>query len=338
MSQGSVVGLDIGYSNVKMVYQEGGTKKSVIMPAGAAPTAQFSNNPGGNMAGGAAGAAKPIQVVIEGESYFAGVEPASLDSWERILGDDYIDSKPYKALFFAALATTGLSEIDHLVTGLPVNHFMDVKYRNRLGKMMEGEHRIAPKKTVTVKKVTVLPQPGGAYYHAINTIDDPEIMERIEFGRCIVIDPGFYSVDYVTFDEGAIRYGSAGTSLEAMSRILQRVADEIHKDYSTPPQIHNIEKAVRLGRGFIIHMSEKVMLEEYLRRAGYESGSTAIQKLKNTIRLDGVTADVVIIAGGGAEFYREAAKEAFNKARIFIPKEHVHAVADGYFIAGNSAL
>lgn len=177
MSDVTVVGLDIGYYNAKIVYRDGEGKRTEIMPAGAAPTAQFSNNPGGNMGGGAAGAAKPIQVQVDGETYFAGVVPASLDSWERILGDDYIDSKPYKALFYAALAKTGLSEIDYLVTGLPVNHFMDTEYRNRLAALMQGEDKIAPRKAVTVKKVTVLPQPGGAYYQAINTIDDHEIMK-----------------------------------------------------------------------------------------------------------------------------------------------------------------
>lgn len=334
----NVVGLDIGYSNVKMVFEVEGVKTTVVMPAGAAPSIQFTNNPGGRMAQGAAGAVKPIQVVVEGEEYFAGVEPGSLESWERNLGDDYIDSLPYRALFYAALARTGKKEIDHLVTGLPVNHFMDEKYRDRLAKVMTGEHQIAPKKTVSVKKVTVLPQPGGAYYHAISNIDDMEIMERIEYARCIVIDPGFYSVDFVTFEEGAIRYNSAGTSLEAMSKILQRVADYIHRDYSTPPSIATLEKAVRLNREFIFHLSEKIELIPYLMRAGMEAGSAAVQKVKNSLRQDSGNADVVIIAGGGAEFYREAVVKAFPKARLYVPQNSVIAVADGYFIAAKTIV
>jgi plasmid segregation protein ParM len=107
--------------------------------------------------------------MIEGERWVAGVEPERLQGWERELHSDYPSTKPYQALFYAALLLTEQREIDVLVTGLPVSQYLEPERRETLAARLVGEHTITPKRSVTVKSVRVVPQPVGAYLDIVNT-------------------------------------------------------------------------------------------------------------------------------------------------------------------------
>lgn len=121
-----VLGLDIGYSNLKMVMgHKGGEVRTVIMPVGAGPLELMPQQLTG-------GAGASIQVVIDGEKWVAGVEPDRLQGWERELHGDYPSTNPYRALFYAALLMSEQKEIDVLVTGLPVSQYMEVERREAL--------------------------------------------------------------------------------------------------------------------------------------------------------------------------------------------------------------
>lgn len=321
-----IMGLDIGYSNLKVVFGEPGNRQEAVLPVGAGPATLMPRNTFG-------GAVDAIYVDVDGEPYVAGVEPDRLQGWARELNDSYITSKAYKALFYAALSISGQEVIDRLVTGLPVSHYND-KYISKLVDMMQGEHQIAPKVSVEVKEVLVVPQPGGAYHHTFENISDKSILELISFGRSVVIDPGYFSVDYVALTEGEIRYLSSGSSLEAMSFLMKATSEEIQKDYSVAPSVESLEKAVRGNRPFIVHNGRKVELASYLKKAEEAVAPIAMTEVKNTMRKDGHGADVLIIAGGGANFYKKAAETIFPDAVVVVPENPVIANADGFWHLG----
>lgn len=153
-----VLGLDIGYSNLKIAMghkDEGMTTK--VLPAGAGRVELMPRNMSAGMGNDF------LQVVINGEKWAAGVEPSRLQGWERELHRDYKSTDVYKALFYAALLVSEQTEIDMLVTGLPVDQAKDEQQRNELIDLLKGAHQITPKLEVTVKDVLVVPQPAGAY-------------------------------------------------------------------------------------------------------------------------------------------------------------------------------
>ena len=101
-----VLGLDIGYSNLKMAMgYKGEETRTVVMPVGAGPLELMPQQFTG-------GAGASIQVVIDGEKWVAGVEPDRLQDWERELHGDYPSTNPYKALFYAALLMSEQKECD----------------------------------------------------------------------------------------------------------------------------------------------------------------------------------------------------------------------------------
>ena len=156
-----VLGMDIGYSNLKIVAGSVDLAPLIvdIMPVGAEPVDEASKNIWGKNNG--------IEVMVDGRGYIAGIEPDQLASGSRILHEDYSASAEYRALFYAALKKTGRDQIDCLVTGLPVSHFKNEEMRTVLEKRLCGTHEISPGQNVCVKEVKVLPQPAGSYFDVV---------------------------------------------------------------------------------------------------------------------------------------------------------------------------
>lgn len=320
-------GLDIGYSSVKARFGTKDSFKDFILPAGVSKTETMQTGAydGGN--------ADVIKVNVNGVSYAAGFDPSRARTI-RELHKDYIKTDAYKALFFAALAKSESNVIDRLVTGLPVEHFKDEAYRNYLVNLMEGEHDIAPSRTVTVNKVRVIPQPSGAYIHALEFFESQEkkeILDSIKNGRTLVIDPGFYSVDFVVLVNGEVRYDSSGSSTYAVSEIISKVSDYIHEEYSLRPLDVDIESAIRSKDGFIHHAGKKIGLEPYLEKAAKFIAPEVLAEVRSALRHLGGTIDVVILAGGGGKLYMKATQEAYSDSQVVTTEEPVMAVARGYF-------
>lgn len=318
----SAVGLDIGYSNLCIVHAGAdGKPVSKILPAGAGPVSLLPEAIGGGRSDG-------VRVIINGEEWAGGVEPESLHGWSRELHEDYPSSDTYKALFLTALAVVGQPRISHLVTGLPTSHYQDEKRRQALTDRLTGVHEIAPGKRIVVDKVTVIAQPAGAYMDFVSQTTDLDIIEE---GRVLIIDPGFFSVDWVTVVEGKLRQGASGSSFKAMSVLLDEVSRLIKKEKGVYIAPDRIEVALRNRRNSIFISSERTDLTPYLNDAQETVTRHVMTDLKRTSRLATNAIDMIIMAGGGASLYAQAAKEAFPSAKLVELKDPVLANARGFY-------
>ncbi len=323
-----VLGLDIGYSNLKLTMGfKDAPPATRVFPAGAAPCELLPRQLSGDAGDG-------TRVVIDGEHWVAAVAPARLQGWERELHDDYPATNAYKALFHAALLMAGQKEIDVLVTGLPVARYLETQHRDSLRRRLGGEHRITPRRSVTVKLVMVVPQPAGAYLDAVASISDEGLLERFRHGKTVVIDPGFFSVDWVALEEGEIRYRASGTSLKAMSVLLRETARLIREDHGAAPAVEKLEKALHGGEKEIFLYGEKIAVAGYCERAAEKVTHNALVAMRKSMREDGMDADVVLLAGGGATAYREAVRALFPKSAMLVRDDPVAANARGFWQCG----
>ena len=168
----------------------------------------------------------------------------------------------------------------------------------------------------------------------VSSTKDEDLLEIIQGGKTVVIDPGFFSVDWVALEEGEVRYHSSGTSLKAMSVLLQETDRLIQEDHGGAPGIEKIEKAIRAGKGEIFLYGEKVSIKDYFKKASTKVAQNALIPMRKSMREDGMDADVVLLAGGGAEAYQDAARELFPKSRIVLPEESVASNARGFWFCG----
>lgn len=325
------LGMDIGYSNLKLTMGEGDSKpKELLLPAGAGPAKKLPTQISAGESDGA------IHVLVGTEEWVAGVPVDHLENWERDLHPDYPSTQNYQALFHAALLKTGREKIDRLVTGLPVSQYLDNDRREALTKQLEGTHQVTAKRQVTVENVVVLPQPVGAYMHLLSTSSEEDI-ETMEEGLVVVLDPGYFSVDWVAMQGRALRKGSSGTSQKAMSRVLEEASDLICEEYQDKGACskEKIENAIRLGRDKVLVFGRRVDIKPYFDLAIKSVAPQAMSSLRQAMRDEDRGADIILLAGGGGSAFSEAAKEVFPKSRIVVPSNPVMANSQGFWFFGS---
>lgn len=328
MHKNFVVGIDIGYSNLNICMgNQGEAAVTKILPACAVPLEKVTQMLTGKLSDDF------FQVIVDGEPWAGGVEPARLNYPMRQLHEDYPKTKQYKALFYTALALCDRPVIDTLITGLPVVHFNDQERVAHLNSLLAGKHQIAPKVEVEVKKVVVVPQPVGGYMDMFMELDE-NLQEVVSKGRSIVIDPGFYSVDWVTFSRGEMSMEQSGSSTEATSVLLEKATKFIQADYARKIPVEEIETAIRLKEKEIPLCGSLKGFEPYIDMAMRTVPEEALLPLKNSLRGGSGIVGYVFMVGGGANFYKEAAQAIFPDAKVITSSDPVMANAKGFWFLG----
>lgn len=316
------LGLDIGYSNVIGVSGRGDGPVSTFQgPAQAAPLNSLPGDSG--LRDG------EVLVDIDGAPWVAFAAPGRVQEG-RELHEDYTASAAYGALFKGALlhAAGDGDVINTLVTGLPVSQSRDKAYVDQVVQRMLGRHKITAKREVTVEKVQVVAQPIGILTDIYCNSEHAEVIEQ---SVTLVIDPGFFSVDWVLFDHQELVTQSSGSSLKAMSVFLSACNEEIGIDHGGIPGIEKIEHALQSGKDHIYLFGRKVELREYMSRAGDRVIPAVFTEIKQGLRfIKGRAIDCVILGGGGASEYERFTKNEFPDALIVKPANSVQSVANGY--------
>lgn len=321
-----IVGIDVGYSNLKIAYgPHAEHPRTQLRPAGAAPADRFGTCIDGNQH------ADFLNVLVDDKDFIAGVSSDRAELWSRSLHADYPSSDSYMALFKAGLLLADVQYVDMLVTGLPVSQYFDEKRRSALAKRLAGPHAITRKRSVVVGDVKVIPQPIGGLLDYISQKD-----VDLEDSRVLVIDPGFFSVDWIVISRGILQQQSSGTNLNASSVVMEEAAKLITKDYGHALSPDSIEDAVRRGKSYISLAGNQVKLAEYLDQSSNKVGSVIAESIQKNLRNETQVSDLVIIVGGGATFFHDALRSAFGSIPVGIPSDPVFSNARGFWTMGAS--
>lgn len=324
-----ILGMDIGYSNVKLAWgddDEGIKPEIAVYPAGVAPINCISESMATN------GYTSGLKIVVEGVEYVAGIEQSTNAGLERVQSEeDRHFSIDYKALFYASLMATGREEIGILVTGLPGEQCADKDYRERVEKHLQGRHEIAPGHFVFVHKVIVIPHSLGAYVDYLMTCEDPRVART---SRVLVIDPGFFSVDYCVIDKGAFDRASSGSSQAPIGVLLENAEKMAAIVHGQSFELSSIKAATR-GEVLTADFGKRVNLAPYLSLAATNVAEPVLSKILQKLRpsiVKGV--DFTILAGGGADLYKEPASTIMEGSQVLTVLDPVTTFAKGFFEYG----
>jgi plasmid segregation protein ParM len=324
-----IVGLDVGYSNLKIAAGEvGGVPQVSVRPAGAAPAQRL-----GERVGSGPAPADGIYVDVRGQRWIAAVEPGRLEGWQRPLHEDYAASPAYEALVKAGLVLADYRRIDQLVTGLPVSQAREPRRREALTRLLVGRHA-TDQGEVEVEAVRIVAQPVGAFVDLVWSAPDAALLERIETGTVLVLDAGYYSVDWAVIVGGELRRSASGTSLEAMSVLIDRIAALLAEQHGGRPQPQRVEAALRAGRDHVLVLGQRVALAPVLERAAPDACGLALEALRQALRREVSNVDLVLLTGGGARIYGEPARALFPGAVVHVANDPVTANARGFFRHG----
>lgn len=324
----TVIGLDVGYSNLKIAVGEvGESPQAILRPAGAAPLDRLGERVGTGSRQDA------IVVDIDGEPWAAAIEPMRFEGWQRSLHEDYAATPAYRALVKAALVLANRPVVDRLVTGLPVAQAQDPRRREVLRRTLLGRH-VTERGAVEVGDVRIVPQPVGAFVDLLWADLGADTLARVEEGTVLVLDAGFYSFDWAVIVAGELRRGASGTSLEAMSVLLERAAGLIAEQHGGRAQPLALEGALRQGRDHLLVLGKRVPLPPVLERAAKEIGGVALEALRQALRREATNVDLVVMAGGGGALYGRAVTALFPGAEVRLARDPVGANARGFFRYG----
>lgn len=331
-----VIGLDIGYSNLKIVAGEvdapdkpgdvATLPQSCVYPATAIPAAQLPEDILGR-------GAKIMQVDVPIDSkpvsYGVCLPAARLSHYPRALHEDYLETPEYRALFHAALAVSGFKRIEVLVTGLPSVQYADKQVREKLVKLMTGSHKLGANRTVTVDQVKVVPQPIGAYVDFLT-----ESKRDISGAAILVIDPGFYSVDWVMIQDEVMRFETLGSSTKATSVWLDAMVRAMAVDQGAKIDPNVLEQALRQGHKKVFAHAKAIEIEPYLKKAVQTLGVPLIHQIRASLREQRMSMSLILVAGGTADLLTPIIREAFPKAELVSSINPVSANARGFWRLG----
>jgi plasmid segregation protein ParM len=319
-----IIGMDIGYSNLKLVTGESGNEPVLInRPAGAAPSDCLGQRIMGDD--------DAVRVLVDGREFAAAISHDRISNWPRELHRDYTATESYRALFYSGLLLSGFSEIDKIVTGLPTSQYFDENLRHRLTNTMKGSHQITPRRNVVVKEVKIVPQPLGGFVDYLHSLGDPV---QIEDASILVIDPGFFSVDWVLLVNGEFKRSSSGTSLDASSVILDEAASLIAKDHGGNPGREKLENAIRSGKNTVSIFGVRVDITPYLTAASGSVGHIVCAQIQSSLRKENANIDTIVLVGGGASFYEDVIKATFPKTPVSVADNSIFANARGFWRGG----
>lgn len=322
------IGLDIGYSSVKIAYGDGTYPEQVQLPVGAGPERLCGVGIDGSVARG-----HGHQVVIDGEPWVAGVDPSRLTQFVPCMDASYSSSSEYRALFYAALAEVGAPVVDFLVTGLPVTHFLDSAHRKRLEALMTGTHHIREGLTVEVGKAVVVPQPAGAFTALLlDRRVDQNVFTVQPDASVLVVDPGHYSLDWVIFHR-SFNMDSSGSTSIAGERIVRQAADLLSQRHGVRVPVQKLQEAVLHNAGPLVVGRHLIEFWPAMKEVARDSIRANLTALRGSVRqvTDTRGVDVVLVTGGGAKLFQDSLAEAFPEAHVIAMREPVTANARGFF-------
>lgn len=303
--------IDVGYGNTKFIRsvvdgqaQADHFPSIVHRPAGGKPS--FNESP------------DIYAVEVNKTTYEVGPGvDAALEGGIRIMHDNYIETEDYMALVYGALSQMNVSEIDLLVVGLPVD-LMGSKKQTLEG-LLTGTHIVAGRE-VHIHKVNAVAQPLGGFLHYAS---QNSLIEELNRTRNLLIDPGFFTVDFLVSTGLREIRGKSGSHPSGVSAYLKSVAKSVSKEFDINyDNISHIDEGIRKGT-FRLYGKE-VDLARYHEEALAEI-APAIDAISNKVG-DGRTIDQVILVGGGAKLFESSIKK-------LLPHHRVHC--DEYSVVAN---
>jgi plasmid segregation protein ParM len=300
MAPSVVRAIDLGYGNVKFTKRGSGNTSIEFheFPALAVP----AHSGHFDIQGIQIQNTDTISVEAGGRLYHVGPDaPVLLQGVaERELDASYARSDRYAALMRGALAYIEEPRIDYLVLGLPVSMYQ--REHSRLAEVWKGTH-VVPRRsrsgtqTVEAKRVMVVAQPVGAYLAAL--FEGRVAKSR---GNAVVIDPGYFTVDWVVVTPTlAIVPSRCGAIHGGIATLLRALASSLDPELHSPIQnLTPLETALRHDQPVTLY-GKSFPLEPHMDivRARIDS------LVADLVSRLGDHSDIhqVVLAGGGAGLF-----------------------------------
>ena len=337
----TILAVDIGFGNTKLVYGHDGEQWSELCFKSVAPQVMAHS---AGLAGSLSPALDRIAIEVGPSSFLVGPD-AYISGGDAILSTDYVLRNEYLALlrgaiYYAFKKSGGMPRhIDVLVLGLPV-----ANWRLRQAELIRiggGAHRIpvplamraefGVSVEVTMGKVIVLPQPMGALQLALN--QSPGAASSVDESIHMMIDPGFNTFDWFTSVGLRPDLQRSGSLQGGVSQLLKLVSNAAGAKLGVGSlNLNEVEKG--LSKGVMNVFGKRLDMGEFqpmMQNAAQE----IVERFLNSINLR-LGIDTIHLTGGGAPYYITPLRNAFSGYDIRLEEASVMANARGFYLVGEA--
>jgi plasmid segregation protein ParM len=251
----------------------------------------------------------------------------------RPLTDDWYVSDEHLAICLGALRMMRVESVDLLMVGLPVSLFkrMKAKYEQRL----IGLHSVDEGRSVEVRRVVAMAQPVGAFLsYAVPHGARREMLKT----RNLLIDPGWRTFDWIVTQGLKLLDRRSNAVDRGMFDVVEAIAGSLADQLGTrlgAYDFERIDEALR-KRAPPKFFGKAISLDDYL-IAGEKVAREAVGAMKQLVQ-DGSDIDHILLAGGGAFFFRREIQRAYPKHQIQETAQPLYANVLGFQIAGQELV
>ena len=251
----------------------------------------------------------------------------------EMLDENFALSEHYAARLFGALnyLSPGLPDyaIDVLVLGLPLNTYP--KHHKALAERFTGQHVINDANdTLQIRSCHVYPQPLGSYMSYV--AEHPALGTA---PMALSVDPGYNTVDWFVCQGMAANDSCSGAVQRGMGAVLRAIAEDMIKkhnfDATVSELVRRIDNSLATGTAFQL-FGRDFDLAPHM-GAGRDVIEEAAQSVKNAIG-SGTDIDVIILSGGGAQFFAHALTDRFPEHKVIQLENAAHANVRGFHFIG----
>jgi plasmid segregation protein ParM len=316
----TVRAIDVGYGNTKFTLDERGTCR--VFPS-LAPLADARALRSGVLAD-----RRTRIVTVDGLAYEVGPD-VTLFADSPLLHSSYIEAPEYRALVYGALDTMQVSQVDLLVTGLPV-HLHQLRSA-RLKQLLTGKHVIRQDLTVTIAEVAVVAQPvGGLIAYSQECEEWATTQSRIR----LLIDPGLFSLDWLVV-QGLKEVPGLSQSIEGgVCEVLKGVAQQLTSDFGECyGNLRKIDDGLR-GAPWQIH-GQPADVDRY-RAIATAAAARHVRTMRNYVVSQLRSIEEIVLVGGGATHFEPAIRSAFPDLPLTTVEDPITANVRGFQVIGRS--
>jgi plasmid segregation protein ParM len=326
-----VFAVDVGFGNTKSAFRMGSDIATKMYPS-LTPTAVSKKLLAETY--GLADTSTVVTITVDGIDYEVGpgvkLSSANGDAG-RTLHNDFCMTDNYAALLGGALHLAGVTEVERLMLGLPVEKMqLADSVRSKYTGSFNFGHG-----DVKIHSVKVIPQPLGALvsFSAYGG-EGGETFDRS--GTHLIVDVGYHTTDWVVAEGYAMDERRSGGQDGGASKIYRSIADKIAADHKQLCRgIERIDKCLRENELFAYH-GQQIDLKPYLRQC--EPQIQATVKAISTSVGDGEEFRSIVLTGGGGTLYSHAIRERYPQLPVVVLEAACFSNAKGFLILGESTL
>lgn len=276
-------------------------------------------------------ARKTVVIEVNGSKFEVGqdVYQASVSGASRTLDYTYAKTSSYDAMLRGALHFMKIKKLDLLVLGLPVSIYDEKEIASYLVEKYTGSVELTPRNYIDIGKVWILPQPSGGMFYYGST---DETFARIDKKNNLLIDPGYYTLDWYATEGIDLRLGTCGNTSGGVSAYLLALSDQISKDTGIKlKDLQRLDNAVRNNVPVSL-FGNAMPLDKYKPSAAQTIESNVSEMVAKVG--DGAYIDNIIIVGGGASLFYPEIKKRFPHHDIQTLVDGQYANVKGFLLAG----